>query len=79
MLEVQQLSFAYGEVEALRDVALKVPERKIVSVMGRNGVGKTTLLRNLVGLEKPKTGKITLQGEDLTGSPAYRRASAGIG
>lgn len=79
MLEVKQLSFAYGEVEALRDVSLQIPEGKIVSVMGRNGVGKTTLLRNLVGLEKAKTGSVTLAGADLTHAPAYQRASAGIG
>lgn len=79
MLEVNKLSFAYGEVEALRDVSLRVPAGRIVSIMGRNGVGKTTLLRNLVGLEKARSGSVSLGGRDLTRVPSYRRATAGIG
>ena len=48
MLLVENLSFSYGEVQALRDISLKVPTATIVSVMGRNGVGKTTLMKNIV-------------------------------
>ena len=79
MLEVKQLNFAYGEVEILRDVNLTVPEGKIVSVMGRNGVGKTTLMRNIVGLEKPRSGDIILEGKKLNRRAGFKRARAGIG
>lgn len=79
MLEIEQLNFAYGEVNILHDISLKVPPGKIVSLMGRNGVGKTTLLRNIVGLEKPKKGNIRLEGELLNRKGGYMRAKAGIG
>ena len=79
LLEINQLNFAYGEVQALRDVAMKVPEKTVASVMGRNGVGKTTLMRNITGLEKPRSGEIKLAGEDITPLPAYKRATTGIG
>jgi urea transport system ATP-binding protein len=79
MLEVKQLNFAYGEVDILRDVNITIPEGKIVSVMGRNGVGKTTLMRNIVGLEKPRSGDIILGGEKLNRLDGFKRAKAGIG
>lgn len=79
MLEVQNLFFSYGEVAVLRDICLRIPQGKVVSVMGRNGVGKTTLMRNIAGLEKLKSGSISLAGQDLTSVPPYHRVRAGIG
>ena len=79
ILKIQNLNFSYGEVQALRDVEMEVPEKSIVCVMGRNGVGKTTLLRNITGLEKPDSGEIQLGGKSLTRLPAYGRARSGIG
>jgi urea transport system ATP-binding protein len=58
---------------------MEVPEKSIVCVMGRNGVGKTTLLRNITGLEKPDSGEIQLGGKAITHLPAYGRARSGIG
>lgn len=79
ILKIQNLNFSYGEVQALRDVEMEVPEKSIVCVMGRNGVGKTTLLRNITGLEKPDSGEIQLGGKSLSRLPAYGRARSGIG
>ena len=79
ILKIQNLNFSYGEVQALRDVEMEVAEKSIVCVMGRNGVGKTTLLRNITGLEKPDSGEIQLGGKSLTRLPAYGRARSGIG
>lgn len=79
MLKIENLEFAYGEVDILRKVCLEGARGHIVSLMGRNGVGKTTLMRNLVGLERPRHGRITLGDTDLTGLGSYQRAKLGIG
>ncbi len=79
LLEIKDLNFAYGEVQALRDIAMQVPSKRIVCVMGRNGVGKTTLMRNITGLEKPSSGTMSMKGQDLLALPAYRRVTRGIG
>ncbi len=79
LLEIKDLNFAYGEVQALRDITMQVPSKRIVCVMGRNGVGKTTLMRNITGLEKPSSGTMSMDGQDLLALPAYRRVTRGIG
>jgi len=79
MLKIEQLEFAYGEVDILRSVSLEGGEGRIASIMGRNGVGKTTLLRNLVGLETPRTGRIVLGEIDMTRMGSYQRAKLGVG
>ena len=79
MLSINGLSFSYGEVEILRGIDLQAAPGRIVSVMGRNGVGKTTLLRNLVGLETPKQGRICLEDLDLSHMRSDQRAKCGIG
>ena len=79
LLEIENLNFSYGEVQALRDVAMSVPEKTVASVMGRNGVGKTTLMRNIVGLEKPTTGEMRLAGSSISTLPSYKRVTTGIG
>ena len=79
MLEVKNIHFSYGEVSILRDVSISVPPGKIVSVMGRNGVGKTTLLRNIIGLEKPSSGNVSLEGANLDHLNGFKRAKAGLG
>ncbi len=78
-LEVRDLEFSYGEVQVLRGLDLAVEAGGIVCVMGRNGVGKTTFLRNVVGLEAPTCGSISLGGRDFTRRSAHERAAAGIG
>ena len=78
-LKVSGLEFSYGEVKVLYGLDLEVSANSISCVMGRNGVGKTTFLRNLVGLEKPSAGTVIMEGKDLSSVPAYERASRGIG
>ncbi len=79
MLLVENLSFSYGEVQALRNVSLKVPVATIVSVMGRNGVGKTTLMKNIVGTLKSNNGSVYLDNQPIHNLMAHQRVSAGIG
>ena len=78
MLNVQNLSFSYGEVQVLRELDVHVPAETIVSVMGRNGVGKTTLMNNIIGLLKPSSGSIQIGNRELVGVPTHRRIRAGL-
>jgi urea transport system ATP-binding protein len=78
MLSINSLSFSYGMVQALRDVTMVMPQGKVTCVMGRNGVGKTTLMKNIMGLLRQTAGGVALGGNDVSGLPAYRRARAGI-
>ena len=78
MLKVQNLSFSYGEVQVLRGIDVHVPAETIVSVMGRNGVGKTTLMNNIIGLLKPSSGSIQIEDRDLVGVSTHRRIRAGL-
>jgi branched-chain amino acid transport system ATP-binding protein len=77
MLEVRDLTVAYGKIEALRGVSLKVPEGQIISVIGSNGAGKTTLLNAISGLLQPRSGGIYLDGKALP-SAAHLTVAAGI-
>ncbi|MFT5122170.1 MAG: urea transport system ATP-binding protein [Candidatus Omnitrophota bacterium] len=78
MLNINELQFAYGEVNVLRGVTLDVPTGSMVCMMGRNGVGKTTLMQNILGLYAPKSGSITLDGEDVTKMPPHKRVKNGM-
>ena len=79
MLTVNNLSFSYGEVQALRNISIDVPQGQIVSIMGRNGVGKTTLMKNIVGLLKPSAGTIMFENQGIEKLPAHKRIRVGIG
>ena len=79
MLAVQNLSFSYGAIQVLDDITLLAPEGRITCILGRNGVGKTTLLMNIMGLLKPTIGAVLLGERDLTDEPADRRNAAGLG
>jgi urea transport system ATP-binding protein len=79
MLHIEQLSVAYGETLILRDVDLQVGPGRLVCLMGRNGVGKTTLLKSIMGLLRPRSGRIVFDGRDLTRATSDVRARAGIG
>ncbi len=78
MLSLSHISFSYGLVQILDDVSIEVPKAKVVCVMGRNGVGKTTLMRNIVGLEKASKGRVTLDGRNISKQPARKRAQSGL-
>ena len=79
LLEIRGLNTYYGESHILRDVDLTVEKGEMVCLMGRNGVGKTTLLKTVIGLLKPRGGELVLNGEGLERQPPHRRARAGVG
>lgn len=78
VLEVQDVVSGYGEVQILWGVSLRLEEGKLTTLVGSNGVGKTTLLRTVTGLLRPWKGKILFQGRDITRLPPHERANAGI-
>jgi urea transport system ATP-binding protein len=78
MLAVESLSLAYGESVVLSGIDLEVASGQVVRLMGRNGVGKTTLLRSIMGLMRPHQGKVRFLAADMTLWPSHRRARAGI-
>ena len=77
-LEVRDITAGYGTITVLRQLSLSVPEAGILGVLGRNGMGKTTLIRTLAGLIQPSEGAITLNGQDITRFPPHERASLGV-
>jgi urea ABC transporter ATP-binding protein UrtE len=79
MLKLDGVTAAYDTTPILRDVDLAVEEGEIVGVMGKNGVGKTTLLKTVMGLLEPSEGSISYDGTDVTHASADERARAGIG
>jgi branched-chain amino acid transport system ATP-binding protein len=79
LLEVQDVHTYYGDSYVLKGVNLKVEAGSVVAVLGRNGVGKTTLIRSIMGLTPARRGKIVYQGNDIARKPTYRIARSGIG
>ena len=78
MLECRDLVVRYGAVEALRGCSLSVAEGTTTAILGANGAGKSSLMKALSGLVTPASGKVLIDGEDVTRMPAHRRAHAGI-
>jgi branched-chain amino acid transport system ATP-binding protein len=79
MLTVEDLHVAYGESHVVQGVSLAVAEGQVAVVLGRNGVGKTTLIRAIAGLTPPRAGRILLDGDDIAGTPAHAIARRGVG
>ncbi len=79
MLSVSNINQYYGGSHILRDVSLAATQGKVTVVLGRNGVGKTTLLKSLMGLVAIKSGSISFDGQAIQGHAPYQRARAGIG
>jgi urea transport system ATP-binding protein len=79
VLAVSQLNQFYGGSHILRDLSFEVPAGKVTALLGRNGVGKTTLLRTLMGLVPAKTGSVRFGEADLTSAKPYERVRAGMG
>jgi branched-chain amino acid transport system ATP-binding protein len=78
MLEVQDLEVSYGEVPALKGVSFSVGEGELVTIIGANGAGKTTILRAVMGLVKCRRGAILFEGKDITRTPPHYRSRRGI-
>ena len=78
MLNVEKIDLFYGASQALRGISLTVAKDAVTCVMGRNGVGKTSLMRAIVGQQPVRHGRITWEGEDITRMPTYERAARGI-
>ncbi len=79
MLSINGLQVFYGQSLILNDVEVEVPDGQVVCLMGRNGVGKTTLLKAIMGTLKAKQGSIVYNGVDITNMQTHKRAAAGIG
>jgi branched-chain amino acid transport system ATP-binding protein len=78
ILEIQEVSSGYGEVQILWGTSLSLQEGKLTSLVGGNGVGKTTLLRSVMGLVKPWQGSIRFNGQDVSHLPPYAKAEMGL-
>jgi len=78
LLEVEKLNSYYGDSHILFDVSLRVDAHEVVALIGRNGAGKSTTLKSLMGLVRPRSGKIVFDGQELAGRPAHVIARAGM-
>ena len=78
MFEIKNLIVNYGGIEAVKDISFKVEDGSIVTLIGANGAGKSTTLRTISGLVKPRSGSITFNGEDITGKDPTSVVSRGI-
>ena len=79
MLRVRDLETAYGRSQVLFGVSLAIEHNAIVTLLGRNGMGKTTTVRSIMGLVRPRSGSIAFQDREIGGLPSYRIAQAGLG
>ncbi len=78
MLNIKNLHVYYGGIHALKGISLEVGEGKIVTLIGANGAGKSTTLRTISGIVRPREGQIIFEGQDITGLPAYKIVGRGI-
>jgi branched-chain amino acid transport system ATP-binding protein len=79
LLEVQDLNTFYGTSHVLQGISLTVNQGELVALLGRNGMGKSTTLKSIMGVVKPKSGSVIFKGKDITGYPSYTVANTGIG
>ena len=78
MLKVENLNVYYGESHVIRDIAFELGAQETVAIMGRNGMGKTTLLKSLIGVHPAKSGTLLLDGKNIAGLPSYSRVAQGM-
>lgn len=79
MLELKNIDSYYGESRVIEDLSFNVPKGKIVGFIGRNGVGKSSTLKSIMGIVKTPSGQVIFNGEDITKKPVYERVKLGIG
>lgn len=78
-LEVKNMNTYYGAIHALQDISLTIAEGEIIALLGRNGMGKSTTLKSIMGLTRPQSGSVVFDGKEVAGLPPYKIAQAGIG
>jgi branched-chain amino acid transport system ATP-binding protein len=79
MLSVENLNVFYGDAQALDNITLEIEQGAIVTIVGANGAGKSSLIRTIAGMHKPSRGRILYRGTDITGWPSYKVCNLGIG
>ena len=79
ILEVEHLSLYYGDAQALDDVSFQVEEGTIVTIVGANGAGKSSLIRTVAGIDRPRSGRIRFKGRDIAGLESYHTCNLGMG
>ncbi|MBL8378292.1 MAG: ABC transporter ATP-binding protein [Burkholderiales bacterium] len=79
MLSLSGVDLFYGDAQALAGVSLEVGEGQVVAIVGANGAGKTSLIRTVAGIHKPRAGKISFRGNDITGQEPHRIVDMGVG
>ena len=79
ILEVENLELFYGDAQALDGVSLRAAEAELVAIVGANGAGKSSLIRTIAGIEKPRSGRIRFRGNDIAGLPSHKVCNLGIG
>ncbi|HEY1507309.1 MAG TPA: ABC transporter ATP-binding protein [Stellaceae bacterium] len=79
MLAVEEIHTYYGESYVLQGISLSVERGRVAAVLGRNGVGKTTLIRSIIAFTPPRRGRVVFAGQDVTRWPSYRIGQAGMG
>ena len=79
MLSVENLDVFYGDAQALDNITLEIEQGAIVTIVGANGAGKSSLIRTIAGMHKPSRGRILYRGTDITGWPSYKVCNLGIG
>jgi branched-chain amino acid transport system ATP-binding protein len=79
MLAIRGLNLFYGDAQALADIDLDVGQGEIVAIVGANGAGKSSLIRTIAGIERPRSGRIEFQGRDITGRESHQICNLGIG
>jgi branched-chain amino acid transport system ATP-binding protein len=79
MLRLDDVQSFYGRIQALKGITLEIDRGEIVTLLGSNGAGKTTTLKTISGLIHPRSGKVTLEGRDISREPAFKLVKAGIG
>ena len=79
LLDISGLDLFYGDAQALTNISMQVPDKGIVAVVGANGAGKTSLIRAIAGIEKPRAGTIRFKGTNIAGLPSHAICELGIG
>jgi branched-chain amino acid transport system ATP-binding protein len=79
ILDVESLDLFYGDAQALDSISIGAEAGELVAIVGANGAGKSSLIRTIAGIEKPRAGRVRFRGQDITGLPSHRICNLGVG